>query len=391
MNDKGNSLNSSKKYNQSNEAKMLNYPVDYMEYALSLAELARGYTSPNPAVGAVIVKDHVVVGLGHTQPPGAAHAEIMALKQAGERARGATLYVTLEPCCHKGRTPPCTDAIINAGIKKVHAAIVDPNPLVSGKGIEKLQNAGISVVLDEHKDRAREINEGYIKHITTGRPFVIVKFAMSMDGKIATKTGDSKWITGEEARNHVHRLRHIVDAIMVGANTVIADNPRLSARGCINKGGLSKNQPLRVIVDGRGRTPVDSQIFKEPGKTLMIVSKTLNSAKKEEFINAGAEIEEFQSKKNIIDLSQLLKILGARGITTVLVEGGGTLLGDLFDHDLVDKVMVCIAPIIIGGEGAISPISGTGISTVSEALRLHDVKITPRGDDIFVDGYIKDN
>jgi diaminohydroxyphosphoribosylaminopyrimidine deaminase/5-amino-6-(5-phosphoribosylamino)uracil reductase len=178
---------------------------------------------------------------------------------------------------------------------------------------------------------------------------------------------------------------------MVGANTVIADNPRLSARGCINRGGLSKNQPLRVIVDGRGRTPLDSQVFKEPGKTLMVVSNKLGTEKKDKFIQAGAEIEAFATKKNIIDLSQLLGLLGKRGITTILVEGGGMLLGDLFDHNLVDKVMVCIAPIVIGGEGAISPVSGKGISSISEALRLHHVKITPRGDDIFVDGYLKDN
>ena len=201
-----------------------------MERAISLAKLALGQVSPNPAVGAVIVKDDDVIGQGYTQPPGSSHAEIMALKEAGERARGAVMYVTLEPCCHYGRTPPCTKAIIAAGIKEVHAAMIDPNPLVNGKGLKELEKAGIKTFLGEHADDASEIIESYVKFITTGRPFVTIKFAMSLDGKIATRSGDSKWISSDESRRYVHFLRYTSDAVMVGVNTVLIDDPQLTSR-----------------------------------------------------------------------------------------------------------------------------------------------------------------
>jgi diaminohydroxyphosphoribosylaminopyrimidine deaminase/5-amino-6-(5-phosphoribosylamino)uracil reductase len=367
---------------------MLGVPVDYMDYALSLAELALGYTSPNPAVGAVIVKDGQVVGLGHTQPPGLAHAEIMAIRQAGERTKGATMYVTLEPCCHQGRTAPCTSAIIEAGINKVHAALIDPNPLVSGKGIEQLKAAGIEVILGEHEDKAREINEGYIKYITTGYPFIMAKFAMSIDGKIATRTGDAKWISSEEARNHVHQLRRTVDAIMVGANTVIMDNPRLTARGSFDKGGRTRSQPLRIIVDGKGRTPLKSQVFEEPGNILLAVSKSLDIKKVDAFKEAGAEVIGFEAKNDIIDLSELMEVLGKKKITSIMVEGGSILFGSLFDSYLIDKVLVCIAPLIIGGDGAKSAIAGSGAETIARALRLHNVTTNLVGADILLNGYV---
>ncbi len=370
---------------------MLGHPVDYMGYALSLAELALGYTSPNPAVGAVVVKDGAVVGLGHTQSPGSAHAEVVALQQAGDRSRGATIYVTLEPCCHYGRTPPCTQAIIDAGITKVHAALVDPNPLVSGKGIKQLREAGIEVVVGEYEDKARELNEGYIKFITTGLPFVVAKFAMSLDGKIATRGGDSKWISNDDARSYVHRLRHIVDAIMVGANTVINDNPRLSARGCgsgSGKGGTARIQPLRVIVDGKGRVPSVAQIFSEPGKTLIATGKPLRAKKKEELVKAGAEVVELTADNGIIDLKDLFQVLGKRQVTSVLVEGGSRLFGFLFDCGLVDKVLAFVAPIIIGGEEAKSVVGGVGVATIVEASSLHNVKVTNFGNDILVSGYL---
>lgn len=370
---------------------MLGCPVDYMAHALSLAELALGYTSPNPAVGAVIVKDGAVVGLGHTQPPGSAHAEIMALQQAGDRAKGATMYVTLEPCCHQGRTPPCTKAIIQAGIARVHAALVDPNPVVSGKGIKQLKGAGIEVVLGEYEEKAREINEGYIKFITTGFPFVIAKFAMSLDGKIASKEGDSRWISNNDARGYVHRLRHIVDAIMVGANTVINDNPRLSARGCgggSGKGGTTRIQPLRVIVDGKGRVPASAQMFSEPGKTLIAVAKPLAKRKKEELVKAGAEVVELEGDNGIIDLKDLFEVLARRQITSVLVEGGSKLFGFLFDDKLVDKVLAFVSPIIIGGEGARTVVGGVGVARVADADSLHNVRISSFGNDVLVSGYL---
>lgn len=367
---------------------MLARPKDFMECALSLAGLALGYTSPNPAVGAVVVRDGVVVGLGHTQPPGSVHAEIMAIRQAGPRAKGATMYVTLEPCCHHGRTPPCTQAIIDAGISEVHMSLIDPNPLVSGKGLRILEEAGIKTFVGQYEERTREINEGYIKFITTGMPFVIAKFAMSLDGKIATQNGDSKWISGEESRNFVHYLRHIVDAIMVGANTVVADDPQLSARGCSGKGGKTKLQPLRVIVDGRGRTPLSARVFEEPGKTLVVVAKPFNAKTAEGFRKAGAEIVELPAEKGVIDLKELLKILGKREVTSILVEGGSGLFGSLFDRGLVDKVLAFVSPIIIGGDEAKSAVGGNGVRKVANALCLNRVKIVEFGDDVLISGYV---
>jgi len=363
-------------------------PRDFMECALSLAGLALGYTSPNPAVGAVLVRDGLVVGFGHTQPPGSIHAEIMALRQAGPRAKGATLYVTLEPCCHHGRTPPCTQAIIDAGISEVHIALIDPNPLVSGKGVRILEEAGIKTFVGHCEEGARELNEGYIKFISTGIPFVIAKFAMSLDGKIATQNGDSKWISGEESRKFVHYLRHIVDAIMVGANTVVADDPQLSARGCSGRGGKTKLQPLRVIVDGRGRTPISARVFEEPGKTLVAVATPFNAKKADDFRKAGAEIVELPAKKGVIDLQELLNVLGKREVASVLVEGGSGLFGSLFDRGLVDKVLAFISPIIIGGDEAKSAVGGNGVNKVADALHLNQVKIIEFGDDLLISGYV---
>jgi diaminohydroxyphosphoribosylaminopyrimidine deaminase/5-amino-6-(5-phosphoribosylamino)uracil reductase len=366
---------------------MLAHPKDFMECALSLAGLAMGYTSPNPAVGAVVVSDGVVAGLGHTQPPGSEHAEVMALRQAGQKAKGATMYVTMEPCCHQGRTPPCTQTIIDAGVSEVHIALIDPNPLVSGKGLKTLKAAGIKTFVGQHEERAREINEGYIKYITTGMPFVIAKFAMSLDGKIATKTGDSKWISNDESLKFVHFMRHIVDAIMVGANTVVTDDPQLSARGCSGKGGKIKLQPLRVIVDGRGRTPLSARVFKEPGKTLIAVAKPLSGKAAENFKKTGAEIVELPAEEGIIDLKELLGVLGKREVTSIMVEGGSGLLGSLFDCGLVDKVLAFVSPMIIGGDEAKSAVGGEGARKMSDALHLKRIKMMEFGDDVLISGY----
>jgi diaminohydroxyphosphoribosylaminopyrimidine deaminase/5-amino-6-(5-phosphoribosylamino)uracil reductase len=365
------------------------FPQRYMECALSLARLAMGFTSPNPAVGAVIVKDGALVGMGYTQPAGSEHAEVMALNQAGDKARGATMYVTLEPCCHYGRTPPCTDAIIAAGISEVYVALIDPNPLVSGRGIKKLNEAGIKTHVGTCKKEACEINEAYIKHITTGLPFVIAKFAMSLDGKIATKTGDSKWITSEEARRYAHALRHTVDAIMVGANTVVLDNPYLTARGCGGKGGIKKSQPIRLVVDSKGKVPLDAHIFESPGEVLLAVSAPFDPVKKDKYIQRGAEVLELPSREGLVDLVKLMEVLGKRGIVTILVEGGGKLLGSLFDHGLVDKVLVFISPMIIGGNSAVS-VGGNGVENVAQALRLNRVKTMKFGEDLMVAGYLRE-
>ncbi len=366
---------------------MLVLPVDYMECALSLARLSTGYSSPNPAVGAIVAKEGFIIGMGYTQPAGGAHAEIMALCQAGEAARKATMYVTLEPCCHYGRTPPCTRAIIEAGISEVHIAMLDPNPLMSGQGVKQLNDAHIKTYVGERKQEAYKINEAYVKYITTGQPFVIAKFAASLDGKIATKTGDSKWITSSYARRCAHMLRSSVDAIVVGVDTVIADNPRLTSRSCGGRGGLRKEQPLRIVIDSHGRVPLDSRIFSSPGNTLLAVSESLEEARRERLAQVGAEIVELPGEERLVDLGKLFQMLGKRKIVSVLVEGGGKLLGSLFDQRLVDKVMAFIAPIIIGGNEARTAVCGRGIDRIVEAEHLKEVSVSQFGDNVLISGY----
>jgi len=363
--------------------------MDYMEQALSLAKLALGQVSPNPAVGAVVVKNDVVVGQGYTQPPGSLHAEVLALKQADEQARGGVMYVTLEPCCHYGRTPPCTQAIIAAGIIEIHLAMLDPNPLVLGRGRDELEREGIKIYVGEYEEEAKEINEAYTKFITIGMPFITAKFAVSLDGKIATKNGDSKWISGEEARRYVHNLRYTADAIMAGVNTILTDDPHLTARSCGGRGGTAKKQPLRVIVDGKGRTPLTARVFSEPGKTLLALGRLVKPEEATAFAQVGAELLELPSEEGLVDLGELLKVLGSREIASVLVEGGGTLFGSLFDCGLVDKVIAFIAPIIIGGKEAKTAVSGKGVDKVIDSLRLKRVKIEKLGEDLMVSGYIE--
>jgi len=357
---------------------------DPMQRAFSLARKALGSVSPNPAVGAVIVKDGEVVGEGHTQLPGSAHAEVMALQQAGEAAREATLYVTLEPCCHYGRTPPCTQTIIESGISTVHMAMIDPNPLVSGKGKAELESNGIVTHVGEKEADAQEIVEAYVKYITTGIPFVIAKFAMSLDGKIATRTSDSKWISSDWSRRYVHQLRSQTDAIMVGVNTVLKDDPQLTARMV-----ETDRQPSRIIVDSRGQTPPSAIALHQSGKTIIATTNAVELTRANEYTNAGAEVISLKSRDGRVDINELLKVLGKKEITSVLVEGGGTLLGSLFDLGVVDKVIAFIAPIIIGGEEAVTPVAGKGVESVAQALRLNRVEVEQFGDDIMITGYAK--
>jgi diaminohydroxyphosphoribosylaminopyrimidine deaminase/5-amino-6-(5-phosphoribosylamino)uracil reductase len=362
--------------------------MNYMGQALSLARLALGQASPNPAVGAVVVKKRTVVGQGYTQPPGSHHAEVLALKQAGEAARGGVMYVTLEPCAHYGRTPPCTEAIVSAGIKRVHMAMLDPNPIVSGRGKSELEQNGITTYLGEDAEEAREINEAYIKFITTGLPFVTAKFAISLDGKIATRKGNSRWISGPESRKYVHCLRYTSDAIMAGANTIIADDPHLTTRCSGGKGGTTHKQPLRVIVDGEGRTPLTARVFNEPGQTLVALGRAAKPKERVAFTRAGAEIVELPAAEGQVDLGKLMEELGKRQITSVLVEGGGILLGSLFDQGLVDKVIAFIAPIIIGGAEAKTAVAGRGVDKVAESFRLERLQVARLGDDLMVSGYV---
>ena len=360
--------------------------ASYMEHCLSLARRSLGLSSPNPAVGAVVVKDGEVIGEGSTRPPGQSHAEIVALQQAGSAARGAEVYVTLEPCCFAGRTPPCTTAIINSGIPRVHVATLDPNPRVSGKGVRELQNAGIEVVLGECRTAADRIVEGYAKYISTGRPFVTAKFAASLDGKIATRSGDSKWITGPEARAHAHRIRRSVDGIIVGSGTVNADNPRLTARD--PSGALLDRQPARIIVAGDRPISPDSHVFENQGRTIF-ASPHISQDLRDSLEQKNVEVLQVPPSSNGVDLEALLKLLGDREITTVLVEGGGALLGSFFDCRLVEKVVAFIAPVIIGGEDGIGAVGGRGPSAVAEAFKLSEVHVETLNPDIIVTGYLK--
>ncbi|MCY4654913.1 MAG: bifunctional diaminohydroxyphosphoribosylaminopyrimidine deaminase/5-amino-6-(5-phosphoribosylamino)uracil reductase RibD [Dehalococcoidia bacterium] len=357
--------------------------TSYMSRALELARASFGETSPNPPVGAVVVRGRRIVGEGRTQPTGEAHAEVVALLQAGELARDATLYVTLEPCSHFGRTPPCTNAIIVAGIAAVHASIVDPNPRVSGRGFAALRGAGISVIVGEGREEATELAAPHTVFITTGVPMVTLKFAMSLDGKIATRVGDSKWITCEESRRYVHTLRARSDAIVAGIGTVLADDPQLTARD-ENDEPLSR-QPLRVVVDSRGNTPPGAAILRQPGKTLVAVSE-ISESKRVSLESAGAEVFHAPTDNGRVDLRGLLTELGRREITSVLVESGGALAGSLFDARLVHWVVAFVAPVIIGGDRALSPVGGQGATLMSDAMRLSGVRVERFGEDVAVIG-----
>ena len=357
----------------------------YMERAIELAQGARGTTSPNPAVGAVIVKDGVVLGEGWTSPPGGLHAEVVALERAGAEAAGATLYTTMEPCCMWGRTPPCTDALAAAGIAEVHSATLDPNPKVFGKGLEALRNLGIAATLGTCEDQALELCEAFAKHVRTGLPFVTAKFASSLDGKIATRTGSSRWITGEASRAHVHELRRGCDAIMVGVNTIVADNPQLTARWPDET--LHSRQPLRVVLDSTGRTPPDASLFAQPGETL-IATVNMTEGRAAALEDAGGRILTTPATRaGQVDIQYLLEHLGRQGIVDLLAEGGSALLGSLFDSRLVDKVAAYIAPSIIGGASAPSPVGGRGAEQMSNVFRLTRTKLQTLGDDVLVTGY----
>lgn len=350
----------------------------YMKRALMLARRARGRTSPNPMVGAVLVKGGRIIAEDYHRKPGTPHAEALAIEKAGPSAKGATLYVSLEPCSHtEKRTPPCADAIIKAGIKRVVAAMSDPNPRVSGTGIRKLEEAGIDVSVGVLEDEARKLNEAYIKYITTGRPFVILKTAMTLDGKIATPTGESKWITGEKSRRLVHRLRGSVDAILTAVGTVKADDPELTARV---RGG--KN-PARVVIDPLLESPLKARVFKCPPETILVTSTT--SGKLNKLIKSGVKVITYKGK---LELSWLLQELGSMGITSVLLEGGSSLNGHALMEGVVDKVMYFIAPKIIGGAKSYPAVGGSDFRPLDKALRLKDMKARRVGEDILVEGYL---
>ena len=356
-----------------------------MQRALTLAKEALGTTRPNPSVGAVLVKDGQIVGEGVTQPPGQPHAEIMALRQAGERARQATLYVTLEPCAHYGRTPPCTQALVEAEVAEVHMAFLDPNP-EAGQGKQELEATGIRTFLEESLEESQPLYEAHACYVTTGLPFFIAKFAMSLDGKMATATGHSQWITGEEARRYSNGLRGMYDSIMVGVGTVLTDDPLLTYRDA--EGTAHECQPLRIVVDSAGRTPATARLLTQPGRTLIATARA--PAKKIAHLErTGAEVVSLPGEDGRVDLLALLRFLGQQEITSVIAEGGSTLLGSLFDQRLVNKVMAFVAPILIGGRDAPSPIGGVGVGQMAEALALQGVTIEGIGQDFLITGYCR--
>ena len=357
----------------------------YMERALKLAENGWGRTNPNPLVGAVIVKNGEIIGEGWHEKVGGPHAEIHALRAAKRDAVGATMYVTLEPCSHYGRTPPCADAIIKSGIKEVVIAMEDPNPSVSGRGIAMLQGAGIKVTNGVLEARAKRLNEIFIRYITKKRPFVIMKTAMTLDGKIASASGNSRWISGPSAREHVHRLRERVAAIMVGSKTVACDNPSLTARLKTSEG---KN-PLRIVVDSKGRIPLDSKVMDGTADTIIASTSALDAGKERKIAGAGARVLKLDGPGGHIDLNALMQALYGLGIDSVLLEGGGGLNAAALDAGIVDKVMIWIAPKIIGGKDAITPVEGRGIPLMRDALAVQGMHMDRLGDDILIEGYLK--
>lgn len=358
----------------------------YMRLALDLALKAQGMTRPNPLVGAVIVKDGHVVGTGYHRKAGGPHAEVFALCEAGSKARGGTIYTNLEPCSHQGRTPPCAGQIIDAGLSRVVSAMEDPNPRVAGRGFDLLRKAGVEVSVGVLAGEARKVNEAFCKYITRGVPFVALKTATTLDGKVATTTGMSRWITGEESRHFVHQLRQYYDAILTGAGTVLKDDPRLNVR-LTDKG----QDPIRVVVDSRGRIPLEAKVFILPAKdpTILAVTTEAPPEKIARLQEMGVQVLVLPAKEGRVDLHALLKELGKREITSLLVEAGGTLNYSLLADGLVDKAYIFLAPLIFGGQSAPTSVDGQGIEDIAHAWRLEDMGIDKYGEDILLTGYIK--
>jgi diaminohydroxyphosphoribosylaminopyrimidine deaminase/5-amino-6-(5-phosphoribosylamino)uracil reductase len=359
-----------------------NHPY-FMKLAMKQALKAKGRTSPNPLVGALVVKNGRVAGKGYHEKAGMPHAEIIALGEAGSKAKGAILYVTLEPCTHFGRTPPCVEAIIKSGVKEVIVGMVDPNPVNNGKGIEILKRNGIKVQAGFLEKELKRMNEAFIKYITKKVPFVTVKVAQSLDGRIATRTGDSKWITSDKSRIYSHRIRQYYDAIMVGSNTVLRDNPKLDA-------WFSKKHPVKIIVDSQLSTPRDANIFSKDSRVIIVTlpAKPGQETENRKILSEKAKILEVKEKAGQINLRDMMKKLAQLEITSIIVEGGGTLIGSLFDDGLADKVLFFISPKVIGGKNAVSSVMGEGISRVDRAIKLKEFKLSRIGEDYLAEGYV---
>ncbi|WP_353893841.1 bifunctional diaminohydroxyphosphoribosylaminopyrimidine deaminase/5-amino-6-(5-phosphoribosylamino)uracil reductase RibD [Proteinivorax hydrogeniformans] len=359
----------------------------FMKRALDIAKKGRGQVSPNPLVGAVIVKNNSIIAEGYHEYYGGRHAELNALKNCNENLEDAVMYVTLEPCSHYGKTPPCAEAIVKSGIKQVVVAMKDPNPLVSGKGISILEENGIEVVSGVLEAEAKKLNEFFIKYISENRPFVIIKTAMTLDGKIATVSGDSKWITNKLSRAYVHNLRNQVSAILVGIGTVLNDDPFLTTRLPDGSG----TDPHRIIVDSTAQIPLSANVLNidSKAKTIIATTERADSSKLSSLEAKGAEIIITPNKTGKVDLTYLLDKLGEMKIDSLLIEGGGQLNFSAFSTNNVDKVLNFIAPKIIGGKNAITPVTGQGIEYINDAISLTEIDVRRFDDDILISGYVK--
>ena len=360
----------------------------FMQRALKLAGRGRGTTSPNPMVGAVIVKNGRIVGEAYHKRAGELHAEALALQKAGSKSQGATLYVNLEPCCHQGQTPPCVPEIIAARVSRVVVAMQDPNPLVNGLGLRQLREAGVQVEVGLLEERARHLNEVFVKYITTRLPFVILKVAITLDGKIATKTGDSQWISNEASRAYVHKLRNEVDATLVGIGTIVRDNSRLTTR--LIRG--PKRDPIRIVVDSLLKVPLRANIFTQDSNANNIIVTTPKAffQRHKEIEATGSKVLEVRTiSRNKVDLKDMLEKLGKMGITSLMIEGGAQISASALREGIVDKLIFFIAPKIVGGNTAPGPVGGEGVARISEAIKIVRTNIRRFGDDIMVEGYLE--
>lgn len=361
----------------------------FMTLALRLAAKGQGKTSPNPMVGALVVKNGRIVGRGSHQGPGQPHAEILALNQAGPRARGATLYVTLEPCCHlRKRTPPCVPAVLQSGVRQVVVAMTDPNPMVKGRGIAALRRAGITVTMGMAQEEAAQLNRAYLHWVTTGRPYVILKAGMTLDGKVATAKGESRWITGPRARQDAHRLRSQVDAVVVGVGTILHDDPTLTARLSARPLKLASRQPLRVVLDSRLRTPPTATVCakQDRAKTLIVTTSRASRSRRRPFERAGVEVLSLSTKNGRVSLPALMTMLGKRGITSVLIEGGSTVNAAALREKLVNHVLLYLAPTLMGGQDAKAVIGDRSPKRLAQALPLRHLTVRRIGKDLVVEG-----
>ncbi len=359
----------------------------YMKMSLRLALKGKGRTSPNPVVGAILVADNKIVGKGFHKKIGLPHAEIEAIRSAGKKASGSSLYVNLEPCMHFGRTPPCSEAIVKSGIKEVIIGMKDPNPLVSGKGIKKLKRAGIRVTTSIMEKECRKINEPFVKYITTKLPYVTLKVASSLDGKISTITGESRWITGDQARQYVHKIRNEVDAVLVGINTVLKDNPMLTTR---LKKKKNLKQPLRIILDSNLRIPLSAKLIQntDDQKTVVATTSMASHKKIKVLEDMGVGVLKIKRKQTRVDMKDLMQKLGKREISSVMIEGGAEVNASALQSGIVDKVIFFIAPLIIGGAEATSSVMGSGIKFLKDAIPIKETRVVKLGKDFMVEGYI---